>query len=653
MPRRFAIAIGVNRYDFLPNSRLSYAERDALAMRDLFQNKLSFEQSYCLRDPEDDREDLPMRPTRSNLLRCINRVAQEVRLATEDSFWFFFSGHGARQATYDYLLPLDADPDNVEETAISTDYVMRKLQSCGAGQVVMILDACRNVIGTGGKTVGGVGRDTENRARQQGIISLFSCAPEQISWELEALKQGAFTQALLEKLGDSQSRAGLTVQSLDEFLRQRVPDLNRQYGKPVQDPYVIAEPSWRYLQPILPGSSAPESPENPPAPDIQSLKVQASDAFHDGDWDRAKDLYQKIVQDATDPQDRLRAVRAIETIILRQPQAIPPTATPKDISPPPQRPPQVPPQYRQDPNPSFRPIILQLSSQTGKVVMPLELLPIPRGTFWMGQTQAETQQLKKEGEETYQQFFARELPRHQVTIPPFWMGRYPVTQAQYEAVMGNNPTLGKAWVYDGTEWKPDQQIPEKFLGDEKPVVGVSWHEAVEFCRKLTQSYLQEELRDGEILLPTEAQWEYACRAGTETAFYGGDRLEPDQANYGCSISYNGSKTGEWQQVTTSVGSFPANAWGLQDMHGNVWEWCLDQFYDSYQRKPEALKQDGSNPWTKEFSGISPSSDTRLLRGGSWDSYAESCRSACRDHSAPVNRYFSFGFRVVCRASRTR
>ena len=653
MPRRFAIAIGVNRYDFLPNSRLSYAERDALAMRDLFQNKLSFEQSYCLRDPEDDREDLPMRPTRSNLLRCINRVAQEVRLATEDSFWFFFSGHGARQATYDYLLPLDADPDNVEETAISTDYVMRKLQSCGAGQVVMILDACRNVIGTGGKTVGGVGRDTENRARQQGIISLFSCAPEQISWELEAFKQGAFTQALLEKLGDSQSRAGLTVQSLDEFLRQRVPDLNRQYGKPVQDPYVIAEPSWRYLQPILPGSSAPESPENPPAPDIQSLKVQASDAFHDGDWDRAKDLYQKIVQDATDPQDRLRAVRAIETIILRQPQAIPPTATPKDISPPPQRPPQVPPQYRQDPNPSFRPIILQLSSQTGKVVMPLELLPIPRGTFWMGQTQAETQQLKKRGEETYQKFFARELPRHQVTIPPFWMGRYPVTQAQYEAVMGNNPTLGKAWVYDGTEWKPDQQIPEKFLGDEKPVVGVSWHEAVEFCRKLTQSYLQEELRDGEILLPTEAQWEYACRAGTETAFYGGDRLEPDQANYGCSISYNGSKTGEWQQVTTSVGIFPANAWGLQDMHGNVWEWCLDQFYDSYQRKPEALKQDGSNPWTKEFSGISPSSDTRLLRGGSWYSSAKYCRSAFRGHRAPVIRDVNFGFRVVCRASRTR
>ena len=653
MPRRFAIAIGVNRYDFLPNSRLSYAERDALAMRDLFQNKLSFEQSYCLRDPEDDREDLPMRPTRSNLLRCINRVAQEVRLATEDSFWFFFSGHGARQATYDYLLPLDADPDNVEETAISTDYVMRKLQSCGAGQVVMILDACRNVIGTGGKTVGGVGRDTENRARQQGIISLFSCAPEQISWELEAFKQGAFTQALLEKLGDSQSRAGLTVQSLDEFLRQRVPDLNRQYGKPVQDPYVIAEPSWRYLQPILPGSSAPKPPENPPTPDIQSLKVQASDAFHDGDWDRAKDLYQKIVQDATDPQDRLRAVRAIETIILRQPQAIPPTATPKDISPPPQRPPQVPPQYRQDPNPSFRPIILQLSSQTGKVVMPLELLPIPRGTFWMGQTQAETQQLKKEGEETYQQFFACELPRHQVTIPPFWMGRYPVTQAQYEAVMGNNPTLGKAWVYDGTEWKPDQQIPEKFLGDEKPVVGVSWHEAVEFCRKLTQSYLQEELRDGEILLPTEAQWEYACRAGTETAFYGGDRLEPDQANYDCSISYNGSKTGEWQQVTTPVGSFPANAWGLQDMHGNVWEWCLDQFYDSYQRKPEALKQDGSNPWTKEFSGISPSSDTRLLRGGSWDSVARFCRSAYRTRDAPAYRLHLNGFRVVCRASRTR
>ncbi|MEB3164094.1 MAG: formylglycine-generating enzyme family protein, partial [Prochlorothrix sp.] len=378
------------------------------------------------------------------------------------------------------------------------------------------------------------------------------------------------------------------------------------------------------------------------------LKAQASDALHDGDLEGAKALYQQIlVHGAADSQDRLRAANAIASIAVQQAQpTTASTATAKDVSPAPQAPPQ-----------PLKPITLRLQPQKrgffGKQPDPvkLELLPIPGGTFWMGQTEAEMRQLKQEaGEEKYQKFFARELPRHQVTVPPFWMGRYPVTQAQYEAVMGENPVKGKAFCWTGKEWEM-QQIPAKFLGEDRPVVGVNWDQAVAFCQKLTE-LCREQLQGGKIVLPTEAQWEFACRAGTETAFYFGDRLEPHQANYGCNQSYNGSKTADWKQVTTSVGSFPANAWGLQDMHGNVWEWCQDHYYEDYQKKPKACQDNGSIAWTHEFSAILLYSDeiskeTRLLRGGSWYDHPVDCRSAHRNFFPPLPRSSSVGLRVVC------
>ncbi|MGA1284049.1 MAG: SUMF1/EgtB/PvdO family nonheme iron enzyme [Prochlorothrix sp.] len=297
--------------------------------------------------------------------------------------------------------------------------------------------------------------------------------------------------------------------------------------------------------------------------------------------------------------------------------------------------------------------VLQVKPVRGGARVPLELLPIRGGTFWMGQTEAETRQLKRELGDNYQKWqLDRELPRHRVTVPPFWIGRYPVTQAQYKAVMGKNPTEGKAWVYDGKEWKPNQQIPAKFLGEDKPVVGVSWEDAVAFCQNLTEQ-CREELRGGKIVLPTEAQWEYACRAGTETAFYFGDRLEPHQANFDGNYTYNGSKKGEYRAVTTAVGSFPANAWGLQDMHGNVWEWCWDEYHESYAGKPEALKQDGSIAWSSDSNvlGDDRLGQNRVLRGGSWYLDAGYCRSALRLRWPRGYSNFSRGFRVLL-SSRT-
>jgi formylglycine-generating enzyme required for sulfatase activity len=138
-------------------------------------------------------------------------------------------------------------------------------------------------------------------------------------------------------------------------------------------------------------------------------------------------------------------------------------------------------------------------------------------------------------------------------------------------------------------------------------------------------------------LPTEAEWEYACRAGTTTPFHFGPTITSDLANYDGNYVYGDGPKGKFREETTGVGSFPPNALGLYDMHGNVWEWCQDHWHSNYEGAPT----DGG-AWL-------PSSELRLLRGGSWLYYPELCRSAYRDYDFPDNRNCNIGFRVVCSA----
>ncbi|MGJ3251868.1 MAG: SUMF1/EgtB/PvdO family nonheme iron enzyme [Elainellaceae cyanobacterium] len=248
----------------------------------------------------------------------------------------------------------------------------------------------------------------------------------------------------------------------------------------------------------------------------------------------------------------------------------------------------------------------------------LEMVQIPSGTCWIGQTSAETQELIRQvGEEKYQTYFARELPRHRVNVSPFSMGKFPVTQAQYEAVMGTNP----ATQYDN----------DRFVVPDKPVVGVSWHDAIAFCERLSQQTKTE------YRLPSEAEWEYACRAGTQTPFHFGETITTDLANYNGNYIYGSAPKGEYREKPTPVGSFSANAFGLFDMHGTVLEWCLDYWHENYQDAPT----DGS-AWN-----IGGDSDIRILRGGSWFNNPTFCRSANRSGSSPGDVFTDVGFRVVC------
>ena len=169
-------------------------------------------------------------------------------------------------------------------------------------------------------------------------------------------------------------------------------------------------------------------------------------------------------------------------------------------------------------------------------------------------------------------------------------------------------------------------------GDRLPVENVDWDDAQEFCNRLS-------VHTGKTYrLPSEAEWEYACRAGTTTAFHFGETIAPELANYRGTLTYNDEPEGEYREKTIEVGSFPANAWGLHDMHGKVLELCEDDWHSNYDRAPD----DGS-AWVE---GDRKSTD-RLLRGGSWSSNPVYCRSALRFNITRVSRYYNVGFRVSC------
>jgi formylglycine-generating enzyme required for sulfatase activity len=220
-----------------------------------------------------------------------------------------------------------------------------------------------------------------------------------------------------------------------------------------------------------------------------------------------------------------------------------------------------------------------------------------------------------------------EDPQHEVTLQDFAIGQTPVTQAQWRVVAGYPP------VNPDVEFKEN---PSQFEGDDRPVESISWYEAKELCDRLSAA-------TGKTYdLPTEAEWEYACRAGTTTPFSFGEMITTELANYRGN-SYNNGPEGQRRGETTQVGTFPANAWGLYDMHGNLYEWCLDHWHDSYTEKPEDLKKDGNASWLS-----SDELKSRLLRGGSWNTDARYCRSAYRTVNLPVIRDDILGFRVVCR-----
>jgi formylglycine-generating enzyme required for sulfatase activity/uncharacterized caspase-like protein len=676
MAKNWAIAVGINKYDYL--QPLNYAKRDALLMQEFLRHEVGCENIYFFSDDSPDIAGKSTRPNRANLLRVLRQLFEISFMGAGDNFWFFFSGHGIRHAGRDYLMPCDGDPEDIENTGIAINYVTERLRRCGADNVVLILDACRSLATRGGE---GIGRQAAEKARQQGVISIFSCSPQEYSYEIASLQQGAFTTALLEGLGIQGKCA--TVERLNQYLNFRVPEIVSQHQKGRQTPYVIAEPVNKSHLILVPQYAT--------LADIATLKNDAYRAQVNKNFDLAKQLWIRVLAAASGQE--MDAIEALEEIAkLRNssthptvPQQPQPPSSSKSATKAPERTPAVKPQLPRpsnlpnwtrrrviqtvgfggtglglailvprifsqgnsgespvsestititppetpisQPSPSANPTtsqkislntfqfetvrvdakgdIAKRSNQEAKYFeedlgdgVTLEMVQIPRGTFMMGSPADEAQR------------YGDESPQRQVTVPEFFMGRYAVTQAQYQAIMQKNPA--------------------HFKGEKKPVETVLWDEAVEFCEKLSQ-------KTGKTYrLPSEAEWEYACRARTDTPFYFGETITTDLVNYNGNLPYASAPKGEYRQQTTDVGKFPPNSFGLYDMHGNIWEWCQDVYHNSYEGAPT----DG-RAWLE-----GSDNNMKLLRGGSWFTFAGNCRSAVRLRDARALRFNGVGCRVV-------
>ncbi|MDA0834297.1 MAG: formylglycine-generating enzyme family protein [Planctomycetota bacterium] len=247
----------------------------------------------------------------------------------------------------------------------------------------------------------------------------------------------------------------------------------------------------------------------------------------------------------------------------------------------------------------------------------MKLVRVPAGEFLMGSAEEDPGSRDDE------------RPQHRVQISkPFYMGIYEVTQDEFEMMMQTNPSsFSRAGLL--------ADAPEAIDCSKLPVDNVTWYAAVEFCKRL--SHLPDEKKAGRVYrLPTEAEWEYACRAGTKSTFHFGDDLSSTQANFNGAHPFGAADKGPFLNRTAIVGSYQPNAWGLYDMHGNLNEWCLDRFdREYYSHSPEV---DPRGPQT---------GTSRVIRGGDWYSDGRDCRCAFRYADIPDGRFYALGMRVVC------
>lgn len=656
MSENWAICVGINRYDNI--KPLAYARQDAEAIADFFRKAAGFKGVYSFAEDAppitaDFGQPLQSSPTFINLRRFLRVRFEERFLQPSDNIWFFFAGHGKRVREQDYLLPLDVDPGNVEETAIPVRYVVERLRRSGAENVILLLDACRN---EGSRDGEGAGLE-----KLKGTVTLSSCSAAEFSYEIEELAHGAFTYGLLEALQLQGKSSCATVERLDNYLQTRVPEICRLHGKPVQTPCTFAEPLSKRNFILLPAAARAE--------DIEALKLDAFQAEANDDFLLAEQLWWRIL--AVDPADMdaragikrvgedlrergekkqwwqsitrrqvltiaggglvvaggIGGWRVWEAIGGRRPKPFERQTefvTVETVD------------SRGNPQPIARRKISYFVEPIGHNAS-MELSLLPGGDFPMGSAIGE-----------FPNKVSERLRASPMRVRPFAISRTTVSQQQWLAVQDLHS--------ETVEW-PISSDPSSFKGDDLPVETVSWQDATEFCSRLSA------ITGRLYRLPTEAEWEYACRAGSTTAFHFGPTLTDTLANY-CgtggavcgssftrdvsSLDYDGVKypdggygdgpTGGFLGKTTPVRTYPPNAFGLFQMHGNVWEHCLDNWAPDLDRLP-----DDGGPFR------SGGTDLRVLRGGAWSHNPALCRSASRDRMAETTSGWEgrVGLRVVC------
>jgi formylglycine-generating enzyme required for sulfatase activity len=638
--KRFALVIGVDEYQDEQISRLSGAGNDAKALADALVRYAGFPSDQVILLASDQPQQ--RQPNRGSILQYLSNLRG---IVPEDGLLVFsFAGHGVERGGRGFLCPSDARIGGsmalLESTGVAVDTVREWIRETGVKQVLIILDACRNDPSGRGETQN---RLTDSFAQRfnfdvrnkevTAFATLYATDVGHVAYEYKEKKQGYFTWTLVEGLkgGAANEKGEVTLGGLVKYLQEQVPkrvrlDMGQEKS---QKPYATvggykADELVISITVRVPPVTSTVSTLDPAAIELELWNSIKSSTDPD-DFKAYLEKYPNGIF-AGVARNRIRQLEA-----AAKSAANPANLNASDTSVVPKAP--------------VNATNTKASSATGMGALPLrgyefdvvtvnssgsetsrrkgqaqycteeiagislELVAISGGTFLMGSNENDSAK-----------------PPHQVTVGAFYMGKYEVTQTQWRA-MASLPKVARDLNSD----------PSRFKGDNLPVEQVSWEDAVEFCARLARATGRS------YRLPTEAEWEYACRAGMTTPFAFGQTVTPQLVNYNGDDPYAQASKGTYRETTTPVGFMGvANAFGLYDMHGNVWEWCLDYWHEHYNGAP-------ANGRAWETAG-----DTRyrVLRGGSWSNAAYYCRSAYRHGDTPDTRNNSnnsIGFRVVAGA----
>jgi formylglycine-generating enzyme required for sulfatase activity len=650
-PRNRAVIIGINGYYRV--GKLKYCVADAKAVRDQLVRGGVFAPGDVVL-MTDDASEPQHKPTLGNLESRLENLHTFAKGA--DTLLVFFAGHGEMtgegEQRHGVLIPIDGS----KTRGIPLADIRAWLAKCEARNTLLILDACH--AGEGERAVRTI---APTLAAGAGLVVLASCTEDQQSYDVPDRGHGVFSLFLANGLAgqsDANGDGDITVDELFAYVHKGVSDWAYRKDRK-QTPVRLPErASGTAVLARVSKSPTPEVVKLSPLPSVPALPSLPSGQHTLDEWVKQLAECEKVLSDAkkfyTPTSAHIRTAEAnlrsaqegVRTAILNEwgPRYKALVARRRELA-----------RDMLPTHPAMQELVRRIESEEAKLLplagcltpddfkqlsihlvfnkwpfdskeaklrqqitaaslgvpvekvldlgggVKLELVLIPAGEFMMGSPANEAERGKDEG------------PQHKVRLTkPFYMGKHEVTQEQWERVMGNNPS--------------------HFKGAKHPVEKVSWNDTQEFIKKLNARVGEK----GAFGLPTESEWEYACRAGTGTPFHTGNTISTDQANYDGNYTYGAGRKGAYREKTMPVGSLASNAFGLYDMHGNVYEWCQDWFADKY---PGGERTDPPGPATGQY---------RVLRGGSWNLDPWNCRSAYRGGVPPAGRSNIGGFRLLCR-----
>jgi formylglycine-generating enzyme required for sulfatase activity len=603
MEKRVALVVGNRAYKHTPWLQNAVKDADAVghALKRLGFNVL-------------DGRDLDF-ASLARQVRDFGRALRDAHVAL-----FYYAGHGLQVRGENYVVPIDASLEHEADVQLELVAVQTVLAQMELGNrtSIVILDACRDnplarnlARAMGGTRSVAIGKGLGPIQSGVGTYIAFATAHGQVASDGGGADHSPFTASLLDHIEEPE----LSISDIMMRVRQKVIAMTQDSRTGVQVP-------WESSALVAPFYFKPKTNETVALLARPNPAELASDA--ENDWERLKiaetentSVIKKFIEQY-DNSEHLWAVRARQRLevveVLLTERARIKLAAPFCTNP-----------YGN----WFLPGAGKTEWFKDLDIGP-ELVVIPAGKFIMGSPEDEPQRLDNEG------------MQHEVLIPKHLaVGRCTVTRGQFAAFVDATgyEVEGGAWVFTGNDWKLDLSKSWRDPGfeqdDSHPVVCVSWDDAQAYIAWLSK------LSSLTYRLLSEAEWEYACRAGTSTPYWWGSAITPDQANYDSAAEpySGGGKKAEPRRGTVPAKGFEPNAWGLYQVHGNVWEWCEDLWHDNYADKPDGLRATGS-AWT------AGSSDYRVLRGGSWGYDSQDLRSAHRDDSDPRFHNTNIGFRVA-------